>query len=51
MNISFYKTASHRNSVEEFILHIAKEDQARLFDVYKSFKEHGLACQQDIVFT
>lgn len=44
MKILFYKSASGRSPVEEFIRSLPKADQARFTDIYNGIKDFGFEC-------
>jgi phage-related protein len=44
MKVGLYKTLSGRSPIEDFILGLPKEDQAKFFDVYRDIKKMGFGC-------
>lgn len=44
MEVGFYRSASGRSPVREFLDHLSKPDQARFADVAEGIEQHGLAC-------
>jgi phage-related protein len=48
MKVDFYKTASGRSPLEDFIQGLSTDDQARFADVYDGIKSHGLECPRVI---
>lgn len=44
MEVSFYRTSSGRNVIDEYVSRLPARDQARFIDVHKGLKERGLGC-------
>jgi len=48
MKVLFYKTASGRSPVEDFMKTLSTADQGRFRDVYEGITEYGLECPRVI---
>lgn len=48
MKVLFYKTASGRSPVEDFMKSLSAADQGRFKDVYEGIIEYGLECPRVI---